>query len=126
MRVVHYLNQFFAGLGGEEQAGAPREVRDGAIGPGKLMEPLLGDEAQIVITLVCGDNYAVENQQVVIATALEKIREAKAELFIAGPCFLAGRYGMVAGALCSAVQAGPAIPGITCLARGNPGAGRYL
>ena len=33
MRVVHYLNQFFGGLGGEEKAGAPLEARDGAIGP---------------------------------------------------------------------------------------------
>ena len=30
MRVVHYLNQFFGGLGGEEQAGAPLECVDGA------------------------------------------------------------------------------------------------
>jgi betaine reductase len=125
MRVVHYLNQFFAGLGGEEHAGAPLEARAGATGPGKLLEPLLGDEAQIVITLVCGDNHAVENQQVFIAAALEKIREAKAELFVAGPCFLAGRYGMAAGALCSAVQAEIAIPVITGMARENPGADLY-
>lgn len=125
MRVVHYLNQFFAGLGGEEHAGAPLEARAGATGPGKLLEPLLGDEAQIVVTLVCGDNHAVENQQVFIAAALEKIREAKAELFVAGPCFLAGRYGMAAGALCSAVQAEIAIPVITGMARENPGADLY-
>ena len=125
MRVVHYLNQFFAGLGGEEHAGAPLEARAGATGPGKLLEPLLGDEAQIVVTLVCGDNHAVENQQVFIAAALEKIREAKAELFVAGPCFLAGRYGMAAGALCSAVQSEIAIPVITGMARENPGADLY-
>ncbi len=38
MRIVHYLNQFFGGLGGEEQAGAALEIRDGAVGPGKLLE----------------------------------------------------------------------------------------
>ena len=37
MRVVHYLNQFFGGLGGEEKAGAPLEWRDGAIGPGSSL-----------------------------------------------------------------------------------------
>ena len=30
VRVVHYLNQFFAGIGGEEQAGHPVEARPGA------------------------------------------------------------------------------------------------
>ena len=70
MRVVYYLNQFFGGLGGEDQAGAGLEIRDGAVGPGKLFEQLLGDGSQIVATLICGDNFAVENQQAVIADAL--------------------------------------------------------
>ena len=100
MRVVHYLNQFFGGLGGEEQAGAQLETREGAVGPAKLLEELLGAEAKVVITLICGDNYAVEQQDSFIAAALDRIRAANAELFVAGPCFLAGRYGMAAGALC--------------------------
>jgi glycine reductase complex component B subunit gamma len=41
MRVVHYLNQFFGGLGGEEKAEASLEARDGAIGPGKLRSSCL-------------------------------------------------------------------------------------
>ncbi|MSP38979.1 MAG: glycine/betaine/sarcosine/D-proline family reductase selenoprotein B [Deltaproteobacteria bacterium] len=125
MRIVHYLNQFFGGLGGEEQAGAGLEVRDGAVGPGKLFEQLLGDGSQIVASLICGDNFAVENQDSVIALALDKVREAKADLFLAGPCFLAGRYGMAAGALCAAVQSKLNIPVITGMARENPGADLY-
>jgi betaine reductase len=125
MRIVHYLNQFFGGLGGEEQAGSPLEIRDGAVGPGKLIEPLLGGAAQVVTTLVCGDNYAVENQESVVAAALNKIRDAQAELFVAGPCFLAGRYGMAAGALCVAVQSKLGIPVVTGMALGNPGVDLY-
>ena len=100
MRIVHYVNQFFGGLGGEEQAGTPLEARDGAVGPGKLLEQLCGGDAKVVMTLVCGDNYAVENQDAMVADAIEKVRQAKADLFVAGPCFQAGRYGMAAGALC--------------------------
>ena len=125
MRVVHYLNQFFGGLGGEEKAGAPLVSHEGAIGPGKLLEPMLGADARVVITLVCGDNYAVENQAFVVDQALEKVRAAGAELFVAGPCFLAGRYGMAAGALCSAVQTKCSIPVITGMARENPGVDLY-
>jgi glycine reductase len=125
MRVVHYLNQFFGGLGGEEKAGTPLEKHEGAVGPGKLLEQLLGDGAQVAMTLVSGDNYAVENQQSIIAAVLEKVREADADLFVAGPCFQAGRYGMAAGALCSAVQAKLGIPVITGMAQENPGADLY-
>jgi glycine reductase len=125
MRVVHYLNQFFGGLGGEERAGAGLEVREGAVGPGKLLEELLGGDAKVVMTLVCGDNYAVENQKEMIAVAVEKVRAAKADLFVAGPCFQAGRYGMAAGALCAEVQSKLGIPVITGMSEENPGADLY-
>ena len=125
MRVVHYLNQFFAGLGGEEKAGTRLETRDGAMGPGRLLEQALGGDAKVVTTLVCGDNYAVEHQDELIASVVEKVRETKADLFVAGPCFEAGRYGMASGALCSAVQSELAIPVITGMSEENPGAELY-
>ncbi len=46
MRVVHYINQFFGGIGGEEAAGSPLEERSGSVGPGRLLEQLLGDDSQ--------------------------------------------------------------------------------
>ena len=125
MRVVHYLNQFFGGLGGEAQAGVALQIRDGAVGPGQLLEQLLGGDARVIATLVCGDNYAVENLEAVVAEALNKIRDAQAELFVAGPCFLAGRYGMAAGALCAAVQSKLGIPVVTAMAQENPGVDLY-
>jgi len=125
MRVVHYLNQFFGGLGGEEKAGAPLEVRGGAVGPGLLLEQLLGGDAKVVMTLICGDNHAVENQQEMIASALDKIREAKPDLFVAGPCFQAGRYGMAAGALGSTVQSQLNVPVVTGMSEENPGVDLY-
>ena len=125
MRIVHYLNQFFGGLGGEEQAGAPLTARDGAVGPGKLLEQALGGDAQVVATLICGDNYAVENSAAVITEALDKIRAARPDLVVAGPCFLAGRYGMASGALCAAVQTQLKIPVITAMAGENPGVDLY-
>jgi glycine reductase len=121
MRVVHYLNQFFGGLGGEEQAGAPLEIRDGAVGPGKLLEQIFGGDGRVVATLICGDNYAVENSTAVVAEAIEKIRASQVDLFVAGPCFLAGRYGMAAGALCAAVQSKLGIPVVTGMGAENPG-----
>lgn len=125
MRVVHYLNQFFGGLGGEEQAGMGLETRQGAVGPGKMLEQLLGADGGVVTTLICGDNYAVENQDSLTALVLDQICEARADLFVAGPCFLAGRYGMACGALCAAAQSKRGIPVITAMAPENPGADLY-
>ena len=121
MRVVHYLNQFFGGLGGEEVAGTPPQVKDGAVGPGRLLAQLLGTEAEVVETLVCGDNYAAENLEALTQWVLDQVRDAKADLFVAGPCFEAGRYGVAAAELCVAVQKQLAIPAVTAMAKENPG-----
>jgi glycine reductase len=125
VRIIHYLNQFFGGIGAEEHAGTPVEFRDGAVGPGKLFEQLMGDGAQVVLTIVCGDNYAVEHQDNLTAAVLAKVRDTGAGLFVAGPCFDAGRYGMAAGALCAAVQSDLGIPVITAMSAENPGVDLY-
>ncbi|MBF8266703.1 MAG: selenoprotein glycine/betaine/sarcosine/D-proline reductase family [Dehalococcoidia bacterium] len=125
MRVVHYLNQFFGGVGGEEKAGTSLEVHSGALGPGRVLEQALGEGFQVVQTLVCGDNYAVENMDELSVRVLEMVRSAKADLFVAGPCFNAGRYGVAAGALCAAVQAELGIPAVTAMVPENPGVDLY-
>lgn len=125
MKIVYYVNQFFGGIGAEEHAGAPLEFRDGALGPAKLFEQLMGDGAIVTLSVVCGDNYAVEHQDQVTAAVLEKIRAMGADLFAAGPCFDAGRYGMAAGALCTAIQSELAIPAITAMHVENPGVDLY-
>ena len=56
---------------------------------------------------------------------VEKVRGAGADLFVAGPCFEAGRYGMAAGALCVAVQSQLGIPVITGMSEENPGVDLY-
>ena len=33
VRVVHYLNQFFGGIGSEDHAYEPVQMKDGPIGP---------------------------------------------------------------------------------------------
>jgi betaine reductase len=125
MRVVHYLNQFFGGVGGEEVAGAPPEIRDGAIGPGRLLGQLLGSDAQVVKTIVCGDNYAAENLDSLKEWAVAAVKECEADLFVAGPCFEAGRYGVAAAALCVAVQSELGITAVTAMAEENPGTDIY-
>src|ERR1043166_7039763 len=115
MRIAHYLNQFFGGIGSEKKAGSPLEIHSGAVGPGKLLEQLLGDNAQGVMTFICGDNYAVEHESELVAEVLEKLRETGADLFVAGPCFDAGRYGMASGAVCVAVQSQLGIPAVTAM-----------
>ena len=119
------INQFFGGLGGEEQAGLPLEERAGAIGPGRLLEQTLGEGATVVTTLICGDNYAAENMDELTEQVLAKVNQSDAGRFVAGPCFEAGRYGVAAGHLCAAVQGELGIPVVAAMAEENPGVDLY-
>lgn len=103
IRVVHYLNQFFAGLGAEAHAGTGPGKKAGAVGPGVALQQALGERAQVVATVYCGDNYANERANAIDAI-LELVSEERPDILIAGPAFASGRYGLVCGGLCVRAQ----------------------
>lgn len=126
IRVVHYINQFFANIGGEEKADYPAELRVGEkIGPGLALTQQFGEEAEIVATIVCGDSYFNENLEKAKAEILEMVKGQNADLFIAGPAFNAGRYGVACGTVCDMVQEELGIPTVTGMYVENPGADMF-
>ena len=125
-KVVHYINQFFAGIGGEEKADIPAELHKGeVIGPGMAFNQGFGDEAEIVATIVCGDSYFNENIEKVKAEILGWVKDLSPDLFIAGPAFNAGRYGVACGTISAAVAEELGIKSITGMYVENPGADMY-
>lgn len=121
IRVVHYINNFFAGIGGEEKADIPPEKRKGVVGPGMAFQSQFKDEAEIVSTVICGDTYFGENIEDATKELLKMIKEEKPDLFIAGPAFNAGRYGVACGSICKAVEEELNIPVVTGMYKENPG-----
>ncbi len=75
LKFVHYINQFFANIGGEEKADYPPEMREGGMGPGLAFAQAFGEEAEIVATIICGDSYFNENVDTATETVLGMIRE---------------------------------------------------
>ncbi len=120
LRVVHYLNQFFAGVGGEEKAGLAVESREGPVGPGRRLQQLLGSEGTVVATMVAGDNYFVENVEAATAAVRAALASVRADVVVAGPAFDNGRYGVACAHVChAAAEAG--IPAVTAMFPENPG-----
>ncbi|MGH3907366.1 MAG: glycine/betaine/sarcosine/D-proline family reductase selenoprotein B [Pseudonocardiaceae bacterium] len=119
MRLVHYINQFYAGLGGEDAANLGPRVLEGPVGPGRLLQQLLGEGHQIVATVVCGDDYAASDPGV-CAELLAMARSADGELLIAGPAFGSGRYGLVCARLVAAAHAA-GLPAVASMHPENPG-----
>jgi len=125
LRVVCFVNQFFGALGGEEKAGIRPQAVEGATGAARAVQQALGDAGTVVATVICGDNYAAEQGDRAVHEILALVRAARPDLLVAGPAFLAGRYGVACGALCAAVQAQLGIPAVTGMHRENPGVDLY-
>ena len=62
-RVVHYINQFFANIGGEEMAHIAPELREGFVGPGMAFNQAWKGEAEIVKT-ICSSRVPPSTQAV--------------------------------------------------------------
>ena len=72
IKVLHYLNQFFAGIGGEDKAGQEVLFLPHAVGIGTAIEASLKERGIEYATLVCGDNYFHEQEE----KALQAMRAA--------------------------------------------------
>ena len=126
LKVVHYINQFFAQIGGEEKADYPVELRVGEIvGPGMALTQNFKDDAEIIATIICGDSYFNENLESAKAEILAMVKEQAPDVFIAGPAFNAGRYGVACGTIAAAVQEELGIPSLTGMYVENPGADMF-
>lgn len=120
LRVVHYVNQFFGGIGGEEAANIPPQLKHGPVGPGRALEKALLGRGIVEATVVCGDNFFAEEDKRASAIVREQLLKLAPEVVVAGPAFDAGRYGYACGRICMlAWELG--IPSVTAMHPENPG-----
>ena len=119
VRAVHYLNQFFAGLGGSEAAVTPPTRLDGPVGPGRgLAAELQGIE--IAATLACGDDYFAEHEEDALAQLLGLLEAEDPDLLVAGPAFGSGRYGFACARLTRVASERLGIPALAAMHEENP------
>src|ERR671936_1463467 len=120
LRVVHYLNQFFGGIGGEDVANLPPRLHDGPVGSGRALQQALKEEGTVVTTVICGDSYINDARDNALAVIVETLRASKPDVLIAGPAFESGRYGLACAEVCKAAHV-VGIPALTGMHPDNPG-----
>lgn len=125
LKVVHYLNQFFGQIGGEEKATVAPMKKDGPVGPGLALNAAFNGQAEVVGTVICGDSFFAENIDAALCQVLSFIKEYQPDLVITGPAFNAGRYGTACGAVADAVQQQLGLPAVSGMYPENPGADLY-
>ena len=95
--IIHYVNQFFAGKGGEDRADYKIEVVDGAIGPGIGIQTAIGDTGKIIKTIICGDDYFSKNENECLEFIENIFTNINPDVFIAGPSLNNISYGIACG-----------------------------
>jgi glycine reductase complex component B subunit gamma len=123
--IVHVVNQFFAGLGGEDKAGIPVGAIEGSAGAARGLQLQLGEDAKIACTIYYGDNYFHEHKEDAITAILDAVRSAQPHVLVAGPAFNSGRYGLSSVEVCNVVADRLSIPCVTAMHEENPGVGSY-
>jgi glycine reductase complex component B subunit gamma len=120
VRAVHYLNQFFAGIGGEDVANIPPRMQDGPVGSGRALQQTLREEGTVIASVICGDNYLNDERDKALAAIIAMLHERKPDVLIAGPAFESGRYGLACSEVCKAAQRA-GIPALAGMHPDNPG-----
>ena len=119
-KAIVYINQFFGQLGGEDTADVAPSITEGQIGPAMAYNAQLND-CEVTHTIICGDNYMGSNTEDAVNTILGMLEDKEFDIFIAGPAFNAGRYGVACGTICKAVAEKFNKPVITSMNQENPG-----
>ena len=109
----------------EEKANTGFVVKEGPVGPGLALQKELGDTADIIATVICGDDYFSANAEQNAEEGLKLVASYQPDLFFAGPAFAAGRYSIACGAMCKAVGGALGIPTITGMHEEVPGVEMY-
>ncbi|MBU1178724.1 glycine/betaine/sarcosine/D-proline family reductase selenoprotein B [Patescibacteria group bacterium] len=132
INIIHYLNTHFVGLGGEEKASLKPILFDLPTGQNERLQSFAEGKINTLCVIAGGDNYAAENEAAAIEEILRIVQDFLAhpyletpDIFFAGPCYKAGRYGNFAQALCKAVSKNFGIPAVIGMAGENPGIETY-
>jgi glycine/betaine/sarcosine/D-proline reductase family selenoprotein B len=122
IRIVQFLNQVQAGLGGDEQMDIKPQSQNGAIGMGMLLKTIsMKNGADIVGTITCGDNYFLENKEKATDEILEMIKKFDASVVICGPALNYKRYGECCGHLTLSIQDRLDIPSFAAMSKDSTG-----
>lgn len=124
MKAIHYINQFFGQVGGEDSADCKPIFHDGLVGCSNMLNSMM-PHIDLTNTFVVGDNYVTNHTDEALSEIFTWLDTKEFDIFFAGPAFMAGRYGVGCGLVCKAVAERYNVPAITSMNEENPGVEEY-
>ena len=118
-KAIIYVNQFFGQIGGEDKADFAPVIKEGLVGPAMEFNKQL--DAEVTHTIICGDNFMSSNTEETVKSIIGFLEDKEFDIFLAGPAFQAGRYGVACGTICKAIKERFNVPVISSIHIENPG-----
>lgn len=119
-KAIYYVNQFFGGIGGENDADFEPVIKEGLVGPALALQSELKG-VEITHTVICGDNFMASHKDEAIKRITAFLAGKEFDLLLAGPAFRAGRYGISCGEMCKFAHETYGVSAITSMHEENPG-----
>lgn len=123
MKAIHYINQFFGQVGGEDAADAKPIFKE-ATGCSVMLDNLMPN-ITVTDTIICGDNYVTNHTDEALKEIFAFLDGKEFDIFFAGPAFMAGRYGVGCGLVGKAVAERYNVPVISSMNEENPGVAEF-
>lgn len=117
-KIVMIFDQIQAGAGGKEKSNIPPAGKSSALGPGVMMEPFLGD-LKIAATLFCGDEFFMDNKDVVSDKMVAMVKKLNPDVVVCGPSFNFENFSRMSAILTSKINSETDIPAFAAMSEEN-------
>lgn len=98
MKIIFIFDQIQAGLGGKENGNVELGGKKLGIGSTNMFDSLLKeDNSEIIATLYSGDDYFLENHEIVSKKMAAMVRKLQPDVVICGPAFNYEKFGKMCG-----------------------------
>jgi glycine reductase len=79
-KAIYYVNQVFGGVGGEDEADFEPVIKEGPVGPGLALRPVLKG-VEITHTVICGDNFMASHKDEALKRIAGFLADKRLDLF---------------------------------------------
>ena len=116
MKIIMILDQIQAGFGGKEKGDLALGGKKMAIGSAAMFDKYLNEvNGEIIATLYCGDDYYLENRELVKSKLVAMTKKMAPDVVICGPAFNYEKYGLLCAEVGQAIESEIAIPVVAAM-----------
>lgn len=116
MKILMIFDQIQAGFGGKENGDLELGGKKMPIGSANMFEKYLADvDGQIVATLYCGDDFYLNNKELVSKKLVAMTQKIGPDVVVCGPAFNYEKYGLMCSEVGFAIEQHTNIPVVVAM-----------